>query len=119
MAEGLAKKILGDRVRVESAGLAPVFEGATFEAVKVLLEMFGTDISSHRTRDIVDVPLDEFDRIIVLDAYVYQTLLGHYTMLSERLILWNIEDPFGKDLDAFRKTAAHLHSLIKKNLVSG
>jgi len=113
MAEGLAKKILGDRVHIESAGLTPVFDGATPQAINVLLEMYGIDISSHRTKNITDVPLDEFDQIIVLDVYVYETLLRRYSILSYKFVLWDIEDPFGKDLDAFKKTAASLHSKIK------
>ena len=116
MAEGLAKKILGDRVRIESAGLTPVFDGAAPEAVHVLLEMYGIDIFSHRTRNITDVPLDEFDRIIVLDAAVYETLLRRYSILSDKFVLWDIEDPFGKDLDAFKKTAASIQRKIEKNL---
>jgi protein-tyrosine-phosphatase len=119
MAEGLAKKILGDRVRIESAGLTPVFNGATPEAIDLLLEMYGIDISPHRTRNIADVPWGEFDQIIVLDAYVYQTLLRRYSILSDKFVLWDIEDPFGRDLEAFRKTASYLQSLIKKTFISG
>lgn len=119
MAEGLAKKILGEKVRIESAGLAPVFDGATSEAIDILHEMYGVDISSHRTRNIEDVPLDEFDQIIVLDAHVYNTLLRRYPTLSGKFVLWDVEDPFGRDHGAFRKTATHIQSLIKKAFVSG
>jgi protein-tyrosine-phosphatase len=118
MAEGLAKKILGDRVRIESAGLVPVFEGATPEAIDVLHETYGIDISSHRTRSIEDVLLDDFDHIIVLDVYVFDTLIKRYSSLLDKFVLWDIEDPFGRDLEAFRKTAAYLQSLIKKNFLS-
>ncbi len=118
MAEGMAKKILGDRVRIESTGLAPVFDGAVTEAVDVLLEIYGIDISSHCTRNITDVPLDEFDRIIVLDVYVYQTLLRRHSKLSDKFDLWDIEDPFGKNLDTFKKTAASLQKKIEKTFLS-
>jgi protein-tyrosine-phosphatase len=114
MAEGLAKKRMGGRMRIESAGLAPVFEGAAEAAVYVLHEIFGIDISSHRTRGIADVNLGEFSRIIVLDAYVYETLLRRYPKLAEKFILWDIEDPFGKELDAYRKTADSLQCRIKE-----
>ncbi len=115
MAEGLAKKVWGDRVRIESAGLVPVFDGATPEAIDVLLKMYGVDISSHRTRNIADVPLDEFDQIIVLDVYVYETLSRRYPLRSDKFSLWDIEDPFGKNLEAFKKTATSLLDKIEKN----
>lgn len=118
MAEGLAKKILGKRIRIESAGLVPVFEGATPEAIDVLLETYGIDISSHRTRSIEDILLDDFDHIIVLDVYVYETLLRRYSILLDKFVLWDIEDPFGRDLEAFRKTASYLQRLIKKTFLS-
>ncbi len=118
MAEGLAKKVLNDRVRIESAGLIPVFDGAAPEAVDVLLEIYGIDISSHQTRNITDVPLGEFDRIIVLDAYVYEILLRRYSMLSDRFVLWDTEDPFGKDFDAFKKTASFIQRKIGKTFLS-
>jgi protein-tyrosine phosphatase len=118
MAEGLAKKVLGNRVRIESAGLTPVFAGAAPEAIDVLLDIYGIDISPHRTKNITDVPLDEFDQIIVLDVYVYELLLKRYSKLSDRFVLWDTEDPFGKDFDAFKKTAASLYSRIEKKLTS-
>ena len=36
MAEGLAKMILGEQIKIESAGLAPVLNGATHDAIAVL-----------------------------------------------------------------------------------
>ena len=43
MAEGLAKKKFLNNVQIESAGLAPVFDAASPEAVEVMREFFESD----------------------------------------------------------------------------
>ena len=68
MAEGLAKKILGEQIRIESAGLAPVLDGATHDAIAVLDECYGIDISLHSARSIEESQIGSFALVIVLDA---------------------------------------------------
>ncbi len=117
MAEGLAKYVLGNKVRIESAGLAPIMSGATQEAVQVLHEQYGIDISQHKARSITDVTLELFDHIIVLDTYVFEALQNHFSSLADRMILWDIADPYGQNLNAFRKTTEIIKNLIENHLV--
>jgi protein-tyrosine-phosphatase len=117
MAEGLAKLILGDQTRIESAGLAPILDGATHDAIEVLHEMYDADISQHTARSVADIQIDLFERIIVLDAYVFETLKNRYPDLADKFILWDIEDPYGQDRNAFQKTAETINKLIEKHLV--
>jgi len=117
MAEGLAKLLMGSKERIESAGLVPVFEGAAPEAIKVLQDIYNTDISQHKTKNLADVEIKVFDQIIVLDLYVFETLKNRLPSLSNKLILWDIQDPFGKDIDNYRKTAKKIHDRIRKHLV--
>ncbi len=117
MAEGLAKRIIGSSERIESAGLSPVFNGAAPEAIKVLQEEYDTDISQHKTKNLAEVQIITFNRIIVLDLYVFETLKNRFPSLSNKLILWDIQDPFGKDIDSYRKTAEKIHHLIQKHLL--
>ena len=60
MAEGLTKKLLGDRVQVESAGFDPVFDHAADNAVKVMQDLFDVDISSHKPRHLLSVYRSDF-----------------------------------------------------------
>jgi protein-tyrosine-phosphatase len=117
MAEGLAKSLLGEQIRIESAGLTPILDGATDDAMEVLHDVYGIDISHHMSRAIADISLDLFQRIIVLDTYVYDTLQSRYPSLSDRFILWDIEDPYGQGKNAYEKTAEIIKNLIDKNLV--
>ncbi len=117
MAEGLAKLILGEQIRIESAGLAPILEGATHDAIAVLHEQYDIDISHHTARSVADIQIDLFERIIVLDAYVFETIKNRYPHLADDFILWDIEDPYGQGMKAFQKTAETIKNLIEKHLV--
>lgn len=117
MAEGLAKLLIGNKVRIESAGLAPILDGATHDAIAVLHEMYAIDISHHVARSVADIPIALFERTVVLDAYVFEALKNRYPSLSDKFTLWDIEDPYGLDRDAFRKTAEKLKILIEKHLI--
>ena len=117
MAEGMAKKILGESVRVESAGLSPILGRAADEAILVMQEVYGVDISRHIPKNIVEMPLREYELIVVLDSYVYNTIKKLATDLADRLLLWNIQDPYGSELDVYRQVAATIWSEIQEELL--
>ncbi|MFB0564354.1 MAG: low molecular weight phosphatase family protein [Candidatus Aminicenantaceae bacterium] len=114
MAEGLAKKMFGERVRVESAGLNLLFDGASDDAIKIMKELYSIDISDHKPRTIKDFYIDEFDLVIVLDSTVYHILKNIFEIPSEKLILWKIDDPFSQSIEAYRKVAEKLKENIKE-----
>lgn len=117
MAEGLARKILEDRAAIESAGLMPMFEGAAPDAVAVLKELFDVDISQHRPKDLTGLSLDDYDRIIVLDTYVYNTLDKLRKDVSDKFVLWDTEDPFGQDRETYERVARWLNAHLRDHLV--
>ena len=117
MAEGLAKNILGSEVKISSAGLAPFSKNATREAVGILKDLYGIDISEHCPKPVMDLDLNRNDLIIGLDSTVYSYLRDVYPHLSEKILLWEIEDPFGKDMKAYKETAEKIQDHIKKYLV--
>jgi len=116
MAEGLAKKLLGDGAKVESAGLSPIFDIAQKKAVEVMKELFDVDISNHQPRGIKDVSPDKFDFVIALDKLVHLGLQKHYKIANERLILWEISDPFSQNLKAYRDCAENIHRRLQEFL---
>jgi protein-tyrosine-phosphatase len=116
MAEGLARRRLGDRIHVESAGVAPAFEGAQPDAVEVMRALYGVDISSHRTRSVFVLDLGVFDWIIALDAYVFDMLTSRYPDRGDRLVLWDIDDPFGRPRAAYERSARLIEYCLGKFL---
>lgn len=117
MAEGLAKHLLGEDVRIESAGLAPILSGASDDAIQVLREQFDIDISHHMARSVANIQIGLFEHIIILDAYVHESLKKRYPSLSEKFILWDIEDPYGRDRTAFKNAAEKIMAQIEKQLI--
>ncbi|MEP6850760.1 MAG: arsenate reductase ArsC [Acidobacteriota bacterium] len=63
MAEGILRHIAGDRFEVESAGVAP--SDVRAEAVDAMREI-GIDISSHRSKSLVEFRDQYFDYIITV-----------------------------------------------------
>lgn len=117
MAEGLAKKILDQSVKIESAGLSPILDTAADDAIRIMQEVYEVDISGHVPKNVVEMPLREYDLIIVLDSYVYNTIKKLAVDLADRLVLWNIQDPYGRDRDVYRQVAETIWSNIQEDLL--
>jgi protein-tyrosine-phosphatase len=51
-----------------------------------------------------------------LDAYVYNTMSKNRKDLSDKLILWDTEDPFGQDREVYKRVAQWLEAHLQKHL---
>ncbi len=114
MAEGLAKKRFGRDIRVESAGVNPLFEGAADFAVQVMKEEYGIDISVHSPKHVRDVAMDRIDYVVAMDPAVYEILNKIHLVPREKLILWRIEDPFSLGLKYYLRTVEKLFNKIQE-----
>jgi arsenate reductase len=63
LAEGLARAMFPDEIKVWSAGSKPT--RVRPEAITVLKEI-GIDISGHRSKNVTEIPPDEVDTVITL-----------------------------------------------------
>lgn len=117
IAEGLAKKILGNSSQVESAGLSPEFLGAQDDAVEILWENYRIDISGHRTQGIANINLYDYDWIIVLDAWVYNQLAMRFPSFTRDMLLWDVKDPYMQGKEAFAACAETIRKHIHKYLL--
>ena len=94
MAEGLARRLFGARVAVESAGSRPSRVNPL--AIEAMAEV-GVDLGGHRSKAVGDIARDGIERVITLCAEeVCPVWLGAATRLH-----WPIADPDG--LDGFRR----------------
>ncbi len=90
MAEGLARAMFGDRVRVQSAGSEPSVVHPY--AVEVMREI-GIDLETHRSKSVQTIDPATVDTVITLCAEeVCPLFLGHAVRLH-----WPIPDPASKD----------------------
>jgi arsenate reductase len=86
MAEGLARRMFGDRATVASAGSSAT--GVNPHAIDAMNEV-GIDISSHRSKSIAELDASSFDTIITLCAEeVCPVVPGRVTRLH-----WPLPDP--------------------------
>lgn len=90
MAEGLARKLLGSRVAVQSAGSAPTQVNPY--AIEVMREV-GVDLSAHRSKSVEAIDPASVGVVITLCAEeVCPAFLG-----KARRLHWPLPDPASKD----------------------
>ncbi len=111
MAEALARQLLGNGAQVESAGISALAGApAAPHAVTVMRER-NLDISAHRARPVASLTLAEFDAIVAL-APAIERPLRRIGPGSGQLCIIDIDDPYGKDVAAYRRTADALHAAL-------
>ncbi|NNC38365.1 MAG: arsenate reductase ArsC [Acidimicrobiales bacterium] len=113
MAEGLARKLFGDSANIQSAGSAPA--GVNPFAVAVMKEV-GIDLSTHRSKNVMDINMNQIDLIITLCA---DEVCPIVPVRIERLH-WPLPDPASDDpnltesdmLDRFRSARDDIKSRL-------
>ena len=87
MAEGIARKMFGNLVEAESAGTGAMNgRAASPNAIEIVRSNFGVDLSRHRSRNVSEVPLDDFDYIVPMDDSVDEDLRGMYPKVSAKVM---------------------------------
>ena len=117
MAEGIAKKVLGSKFHVESAGISPSFNCAAEESIKVMQTLFEINISNHQPRKINNLSIERFDFVIALDSIVYDAIKMDYEISAEKLILWEIDDPYLQDIEVYKKCAEKIYQHISHSFM--
>ncbi|TXD39751.1 arsenate reductase ArsC [Lujinxingia vulgaris] len=92
MAEGLARQIFGDDLRVQSAGSEP--SRVNPFAVKAMAEL-GIDLGSHASKSVDAIDPESVDLVITLCA---EEVCPVFHSNSQRLH-WPLQDPDRKDED--------------------
>jgi arsenate reductase len=90
MAEGLARKLFGARIAVQSAGSEP--SQVNPYAIEVMREV-GVDLTTHHSKSVQTIDAATVDTVITLCAEeVCPAFLG-----QARRLHWPIQDPASKD----------------------
>ena len=90
MAEGLARGLGGDRLRVQSAGSEPSRVNPL--AVRVMAEI-GIDLSGHRSKPVAEIDPSTVDTVITLCAEEVCPVF----LSAARRLHWPLPDPAGRD----------------------
>jgi protein-tyrosine-phosphatase len=117
MAVGIARKVLGNGVRAESAGIgAGKDAAATGEAVLAMKALYGADISAHRSRDLGSVDVSAFDFVIAMDLYVYGRVKDTGKVPEDKLFGWDVGDPLGLGYEAYKRAAKKIEARLREFL---
>ncbi|RFF29252.1 arsenate reductase ArsC [Wenzhouxiangella sediminis] len=114
MAEGLARKMLGDRAEVMSAGSQPTTVNPW--AVKAMAEV-GIDISGHHSKSVDEFDPAELDLVITLCAEEVCPALPagvrhlHWP-IPDPAIGWDAERSGGNALERFRQARDRIHDRL-------
>jgi Protein-tyrosine-phosphatase len=120
MAEGLARKLLGDTIQVSSAGIDAWTGGeASPHALEVLAER-DIDLSAHRARKVGRELLAEADWIIPMTRAQGDSLKRLFPQYANKLRClgdWgehkrDVQDPWGGSLDSYRRTAQEIEESL-------
>ena len=113
MAEGLLRRIAGDRYEVFSAGVAP--SHVRPEAIEVMSEL-GIDLSTHRSKSVNEFAGQRFDYVITVCDNAAENCPVFPG--STKRIHWSFDDPAGVTGSEEDRFAAFRHSRdeIRKRL---
>lgn len=100
MAVGVATTRLAGRAEVSSAGVEACGQQASTKAKALMLRRYQFDLSPHRSTDVDNVQLGDFDFIVAMEPKFAKRLAEEFKVPLERIITWNIEDPAIENTDA-------------------
>jgi protein-tyrosine-phosphatase len=73
----------------------------------------GLDISKHRSRDIISSADLDYDSVVAMTPYVASRLKAVPGFPTQKLIVWNVPDPYGGTLEDYRTCAKIVAKLIR------
>ena len=71
------------------------------------------NLTSHRSRHIDEVTLEQFDVVIALDPIVYTRLRELCPVPPPAILSWPLDDPYMQGLDAYYQCLIELQATIE------
>ncbi len=110
--------------RIESAGTWANEGLPASNNSKLTLNDFGIDLSSHHSRSVEHIPLDDYDLILVMEQGHKEALKVEYPKISDRVFLLyemidlkrDVHDPYGGRLVDYADTADEINQIITDGL---
>ena len=109
MAEGFARKSAQGKIEVQSAGSKP--SGKVNETAIEVMKEAGIDISDQRSKGFDELGKENFDYVITMGCGDVCPFVP-----AKHRIEWDIADPKGKPIEAFRETRDMIERKVEKLL---
>lgn len=111
LAEYLGRKVFGDTVAFESAGIKPQPPADAEHAVFTLKNNFGIDASGHVPRDVRTLNIADYDLIIALEKSAAR-VVENLGAPASKVKLWKIQDPWGPDLTEYDRVSLQIKTKL-------
>jgi protein-tyrosine-phosphatase len=117
MAEAIAKRLLGTRIYVDSAGLRA---GPPNPFAAVVMREVGLDIAGHRAKSVEEIADESFDLVVSLSPEAQHRAVEMTRTTACELEFWNTFDPSLAEgsretrLEAFRQVRDGLDRRIRQ-----
>jgi len=108
MAAALASNMFGDAIWAESAGVEAYGGAASREAVEIMRDQFGLDLSNHVPRSVAAASLDTFHCIVAMEPNIAEDLSSRFSAPSGRIIVWDVADPLDRGIPAYERCVEQL-----------
>jgi protein-tyrosine-phosphatase len=92
MAASIASTFLPD-VDVSSAGVEAWGQRASAKAIALMRRRYRVDLSPHRSTDLEQMDLGDFDFIVPMESRFANRLSEEFHVPINKLITWDIKDP--------------------------
>lgn len=121
MKKKIYEKKLSDKFLICSAGIdAYGGESPTYEAITVMKNEYGIDLSNHRATAIRESDIENMDLILCMTSSHKNTLNLIYPNLKEKIFLikeyvgleGNVADPYGGTINTYSNCARELNDYI-------
>ena len=124
MAQGILQKILDDRkisddYCVISRGIAAFNGDPVTENAVIACAELGVDISDHTARLLSNEDVTLADKIFVMNERVKSAITAVFPQKEECIEVLDVADPFGQNLDVYRKCADDFYEYFKKAVENG
>ena len=118
MAEGIFKFLIQDddnlkNIKAESAGLmAEIGASASVNSVKVCMEDYRIDISSHKARQLTEDIIKITDLFVCMTMGHAQTLMG-FGVPKNKIYVLDVSDPYGGNISIYRHCCRQIYEKIQ------
>ena len=113
MAEAICREIVGDKVTIFSAGVAPVGDIAV--GTREMLAKHGISAEGLRSKHLSEIPVELIGLAVSLDrGFTVESVLG--TDAPERRENWDIPDPVGGTIEDYERVYAILQRKVTELL---
>lgn len=105
MAEALARHSCGDVIVPSSAGLSPF--GRIVDSTRAVLRERGVPLGQQYSKGLQEVSVESADLVVNMTGLPGQALFPR-----KRVVDWDVGDPYGEDLEVYRRTCDLIHARL-------